>query len=52
MSSRLVDHEVILDNEVNEEGDFVHFALLVDSESINYEEEKCHDRRARCNKQE
>ena len=37
MSSRLVDHEVIPDNEVNDEGDFVHFALLADSELINYE---------------
>lgn len=27
MSSRLADHEVIPNNEMNEEGDFVHFAL-------------------------
>lgn len=38
MSSRLAG--VIPDNEVNEEGDFVHyFTLLADSEPINYEVE-------------
>jgi hypothetical protein len=34
MSSRLVDHEVIPNNEVNDEGNFVHFTLLADFEPI------------------
>jgi hypothetical protein len=36
-STRLVGHEVTLDNLVNEEGEFVHFALLAYAEPINYE---------------
>lgn len=36
MSYRLTDHEVIPYNEVNDEGDFVHFALSTDFELINY----------------
>jgi hypothetical protein len=30
VSTRLANHEVIPDNEVNEEGDCLHFALLAD----------------------
>ena len=36
-STRLAGHEVTPDNLVNEEGEFVRFALLVDAEPINYE---------------
>jgi len=36
-STRLAGHEVTPDNLVNEEGEFVHFALLADAEPINYE---------------
>jgi len=35
--TRLDGHEITPDNQVNEEGEFVHFALLADAESINYE---------------
>jgi hypothetical protein len=37
VSSRLVDHEVIPYNEIDDEGDFVRFALLAESTPINYE---------------
>lgn len=30
VSTRLAGHEITPDNEVNEEGEFVHFTLLVD----------------------
>jgi len=36
-STRLDGHDVTPDNLVNEEGEFVHFALLEDAEPINYE---------------
>ena len=36
-STRLVGHEITPDNLVNEEGEFVHFALLANAEPINYE---------------
>jgi len=36
-STSLVGHEITPDNEVNEEGEFVNFALLANSEPINYE---------------
>ena len=36
-STRLAGHEVTPDNLVNEEGEFVHFALLADADPINYE---------------
>jgi hypothetical protein len=35
VSTRLANHEVIPDNEVNE-GDFLHFALLADAEPLSY----------------
>lgn len=37
MSTRLASHEVIPKIKVNDEGDFVHFALLIDSQYVNYE---------------
>jgi len=37
VSTRLAGHEITPDNQVNEEGEFAHFALLADSEPINYE---------------
>jgi len=35
---RLTDCEITFDNVLNEEGDLTHFALLADSELINYKE--------------
>jgi hypothetical protein len=37
VSTRLASHEVIPYGEVNDERDFVHFALLIDSQHVNYE---------------
>jgi hypothetical protein len=37
VSTRLARHGITPDNQVDEEGEFVHFALLADSEPINYE---------------
>ena len=37
VSTRLVGHEITHDNQVNEEGEFVHFSLLADAEPNNYE---------------
>jgi len=37
VSTRLAGHELTPDNLVNEDGKFVHFALLADAEPINYE---------------
>ena len=37
VSARLAGHEITPDSEVNEEGEFVRFALLADSEPINFE---------------
>jgi len=34
----LTDCEVTSDNAVNDEGDFIHFALLADAEPVNYKE--------------
>ena len=36
-STRLAGHEVTPNNLVNDEGEFVHFALLANAEPINYE---------------
>lgn len=36
--ARLTDCEVTSDNTVNDEGDFIHFALLADAELVNYKE--------------
>jgi len=36
--ARLTDCEVTSDNAVNDEGDFIHFALLADVEPVNYKE--------------
>jgi hypothetical protein len=36
--ARLTDCEVTSDNAVNDEGDFIHFALLADAEPVNYKE--------------
>lgn len=35
---RLVNYELSTDAEVNEEGNFIHFAMLVDSEPLDYME--------------
>lgn len=37
VSTRLARHEITHDDQVNEEGEFIHFALLADAEPINYE---------------
>jgi hypothetical protein len=36
--ARLIDCELTSDNAVNDEGDFIHFALLADIEPVNYKE--------------
>ncbi|PNX57785.1 hypothetical protein L195_g050580, partial [Trifolium pratense] len=36
--ARLNDYEVIQDNAVNDEGDLIHFALLADSEPVNFKD--------------
>ncbi|KAI5439156.1 hypothetical protein KIW84_024799 [Lathyrus oleraceus] len=38
LSARLQDYEVVGDDDVTLDGDFVHFTLLTGSESINYSE--------------
>jgi len=35
-STRLAGYEITPDNQVNEEGEFIHFALLADAKPINY----------------
>ncbi|RHN41439.1 hypothetical protein MtrunA17_Chr8g0366081 [Medicago truncatula] len=37
VSTRLARHEITHDDQVNKEGEFIHFALLADAELINYE---------------
>lgn len=37
VSTRLASHEVIPKSKVNDEGEFLHFALLIDSQHVNYE---------------